>query len=53
MKKKATIKATGETINVYSLSNGNYYDYDNMGADKPPSAMKAGKKEFKKDELTF
>ena len=53
MKKKATIKATGEKLNVYSLRNGNYYNYDNMGSGKPPSAIKAGKKEFKKDELIF
>ena len=53
MKIKATIKATGEVINVYQLSGGTYYDYDNMGEDKPPSAPKAGKKEFKKEELLF
>lgn len=51
--KKVTVKATGEEINVYQLRLGNYYDYDNMSADKPPSAIKAGKKEFKKDELIF
>lgn len=51
--KKVKIKATGETINVYLLNNGNYYDYDNMGADKLPSATKANKKEFEKNELIF
>lgn len=50
--KKATIKETGEKINVYQLSNSNYYDYDAMGEDQPPTS-KLGKKEFTKEELTF
>ena len=48
----ATIKATGERIRLYKLNNGNYYDFDNMGANQPPSAPKANKKEFTKDKLT-
>jgi hypothetical protein len=48
---KATIKETNETINVYKLNNGNYYDYDNMGEHQPPSAILAKKKEFKPNEL--
>ena len=47
----ATVKATGEKLNVYKLKNGNYYDYDSMGANLPPSAPKAGKKEFSPTEL--
>jgi hypothetical protein len=47
----ATVKSTGETLTVYKLQNGNYYDYENMGANMPPSAQKAGKKEFDKTEL--
>ena len=53
IKIKATIKTTGETITVFSLNNGSYYDYYNMGEEKPPSAIKAGKKEFEKGELIF
>lgn len=37
----ATIKATGETIDVYKLRNGNYSDWITMT------------KEFTKEELTF
>jgi len=48
---KATIKATSEKITVYRLNNGNYFDFENMGANMPPSAVKAGKKEFKESEL--
>jgi len=48
---KATIKATNETINVYMMSNGKYYDYDNMGEHMSPSAKISGKKEFKPEEL--
>lgn len=50
---KATIKATGETILVYRLSNVNYYDSNAMGANIPPSAPKANKKEFKPEEITI
>ena len=50
---KAIIKATNEKINVYRLNNGNYYDYDNMGENMPPAAIKSGKKEFSKDELNI
>lgn len=51
---QATVKATGEKLRVYKLKSGNYYDYDNMGADLkmfPPSAPRANKKEFTKEEL--
>jgi len=48
---KAIVKATSETLKVYRLKNGNYYDFENMGENMPPSAKKAGKKEFKPDEL--
>ena len=51
--KQVTIKATGEKINVYLLNRGTYYDYENMGEHLPPSAIKAGKKEFNKKELIF
>jgi len=51
--KKATIIATSEQINVYKLENGNYYDYDGLGENKPPTATKANKKEFEKKELRF
>jgi len=50
---KATVKATGEELTVYLLQNGNYYDYKAMGANEPPSAPKAGKKEFTRDELNI
>jgi hypothetical protein len=49
----ATVKATNEKLIVYRLNNGNYYDYQNMGANQPPAAPKAGKKEFKADELNL
>lgn len=48
---EATVKATGEVLAVYKLNNGNYYDYDNMGAHLPPFAAKSNKKEFQKSEL--
>lgn len=51
--RKVTVKATKETLNVYSLKNGNYHDADRMGANELPTAQKAGKKEFTKDELIF
>lgn len=51
--KTATIIATGEALKVYPLRNGNYYDYNNMSEDKPPSAPKADKKEFARGELIF
>lgn len=53
----ATIKKTSEKLRVYKLTQlgtdgeCKYYDYDNMGADKKPSAPKADKKEFEKQEL--
>ncbi|MFA5349052.1 MAG: hypothetical protein WC309_01620 [Candidatus Paceibacterota bacterium] len=50
---KATIIATGETIEVYRLSNGNYYDANAISNNKQPSAKKANKKEFAKSELSF
>jgi len=50
---KATVKATNEKINVYLLNDGDYYDYDNMSERLPPSAPKANKKRFKKEELTL
>ena len=49
---QATIKSTGERIRVYKLRDGNYADYDNMGMDQPPKAMKANKKVFTESELT-
>ena len=50
---EATVKATGEKLTVYKLGNGNYYDYKAMGASEPPTASKAGKKEFTPSELTI
>lgn len=50
---EATVKATGEKLIVYRKHNGNYYDYEKMGANELPSAPKANKKEFTKDELTL
>lgn len=50
--KKAMIKATGETVAVYKLHSGNWYDYDNMGVGSPAKS-KLGKKEFKESELDF
>lgn len=50
---KAKVKDTGEILTVYKLHNSNYYDYDNMGANEPPSAIKANKKEFSKDEISL
>lgn len=51
MKNKATVKATNEQLIVYKMKNGNYYDWDAMGENQLPTASKAGKKEFIKDEL--
>lgn len=51
--KPVTVRATGEKLNVYKLQNGNYYDYDAMGAGDPPTAHKADKKEFTKNELSI
>ena len=48
---KAKIKETGERLKVYELANGNWYDYDNQEQDKPPTAVKANKKEFRPGEL--
>lgn len=48
---KAKVKETGEILTVYKLHNSNYYDYDNMGEDMPPKAVKANKKEFSKNEV--
>ncbi len=50
---KATIIETGEQVNVYKLENGNYYDFDGLGENNPPTAVKANKKEFTKKELRF
>lgn len=52
MIKQAKIKATGETLKVYKLAElGKWADYENMGANMPPSAPKAGKKKFDESEL--
>lgn len=51
--KRAIVKATSENVNVYLLKNGNYHDADAMGNNEAPTAKKAGKKEFTKDELIF
>ena len=48
---QATVKETGEKITVFKLSDGDYYDFDNMGEHQPPQATKAGKKKFKPEEL--
>lgn len=48
---EAIVKSTKEPLKVYKLASGNYYDYDRMGSHEPPSAIKAGKKEFTPDEL--
>lgn len=53
MVRLATVIKTGETIKVYQLQNGNYYDYEGMSEAKPPTATGAGKKEFEKKELKF
>lgn len=45
------IKATGEVINASRLTSGEWSDYDNMGADQPPQAIKAGKKIFNIKEV--
>lgn len=49
----ATVKSTGEKIKVYPSRNlpDVWYDFDNMGCDKPPAAMRAGKKQFQSSEL--
>ena len=47
------ILATGEVIRVYRLTNGNYYDSEKMAENKPPKAIKAGKKEFFPLEIEF
>jgi hypothetical protein len=48
---KAVVIETGEAINVYKLTNGNYHDADSISCNKPPSAIVANKKEFSKSEL--
>lgn len=48
---KAKVLATNERLKVYKLANGNWYDYDGMEQDKPPTAVKADKKEFSAKEL--
>ena len=48
---KAKVTATNERLTVYKTSSGYWYDYENMATDKPPSAVKAGKKMFSADEL--
>ena len=50
---KAKVNSTGETLDVYRLENGNWYDYDGMGEHALPTAPKAGKKEFKPSEINF
>lgn len=47
----ARVKATGEVLTVYKMKDGNYYDYENMGSDFPPKAIRAGKKQFEPYEL--
>ena len=49
----ATVKSTGEKLTVYKLQNGNYYDFEAMWHNEPPSAPKSGKKEFSPSELTI
>ena len=51
MKYQATVKKTGENLIVYSLKDGNFYDFENLSEALPPSAPKSGKKEFTKDEI--
>lgn len=48
---KAKVIATNETLKVYKLANGGYYDYENQEEEDPPAAKKAGKKEFRPEEL--
>ncbi len=48
--KRIRILATNEEINAYKLDNGNWYDFDGMGEDKPATS-KTGKKEFTKSEV--
>lgn len=51
--KTATIKATGEKINVYLIhSNGKWHDGDAIGDSDIPTS-KLGKKEFDEKELIF
>jgi len=50
MTNEITIKSTGEKIKAYKLENGNWYDYDGMGANSPPTS-KTGKREFTKEEI--
>lgn len=47
------VKKTKETIRVYAVASGGYYDYDNMGYSQPPAAVIANKKQFDKEELEF
>lgn len=46
----AKIKKTGETVTLYKLENGNWYDFNNMGAHEPPTST-TGRKEFAADEI--
>ncbi len=48
---KAKVLDTNERLTVYKLANGNYYDYEAMEHELPPSAVKANKKEFRANEL--
>lgn len=48
---KAKVIATAERLKVYKTANGTWYDYDNQDEKQPPSAPKAGKKEFQPEEL--
>lgn len=46
------IKETNEKVIVYKLKNGNFYDFENMAKNLPPTAKEAGKKEFTPNEVT-
>lgn len=48
-----TVKKTGESLEVYRLWDGDYYDWKGMSEADPPTAAQAGKKKFKKEELIF
>lgn len=56
--RKATVKATGEFVNVYRLRDlkddkPQYYDADAISESKKPTAVRANKKQFAYDELEF
>lgn len=48
-----TVKETGEVLEVYWVSSGGYYDWKGISEAAPPTAKKANKKRFQKDELIF